>query len=142
MTFHFKYKTIAHPDGTVAKVPLIPITLLGKEVIFTSGVVDSGSDTCALSRSMAEKLGLPLTGEKEVARGIGGMVESVQSQSLISIQQGKQRSQFNVPINVIMKPSDFPVLLGQIGFFDKLIIKFNKRKNKFSLKRVGRLFLR
>lgn len=106
----------------------------------TSGIVDSGADTCAISKSMAEKLNLPLLGKKEITRGIGGSVESIPSRVIISIRQGTEAYRFNIPVNVILKSHDFPVLLGQEGFFDKFIITFDKRGEEFTLKRSGGIF--
>ena len=140
MTLHFKYRTLSHNDGTNSKVPIIPITLIGKEIIITSGIVDSGADSCAISKNMAEKLNLPLLGTKEVTRGIGGSVESIQSRVIISVRQGNEAYRFNIPINIILKSHDFPVLLGQEGFFDKFIITFDRKEEKFSLKKREGIF--
>ncbi len=140
MTLHFKYRTLSHSDGTISKVPIIPITLIGKEIVITSGILDSGADTCAISKGMAEKLDLPLLGRKEVTRGIGGSAESIQSRVIISIRQGNESYRFNIPINIILKSPDFPVLLGQDGFFDKFIITFHRREEYFTLKEHRRRF--
>ncbi len=140
MTLHYPYTTRSHPDGTTSKVPIIPITLIGQEIIITGGVVDSGADSCAISLPMAKRLGLPLDGPKEITRGVGGIVESAESQFILSLRQGNEKYRFNIPVKVILKNLDFPVLLGQDGFFDKFIITFNRSEESFTLKRPGSWF--
>lgn len=58
----------------------------------------------------------------------------------ISHRQGNEAYRFNVPINIILKPNDFPVLLGQEGFFDKFVITFDKKEGDFWLKKKGGFF--
>lgn len=140
MVLRYKYVTVSHPDGTWSTVPLIPITLIGKEIITAYGVVDSGADACAIPLRLAELLGLPLTGTRERSSGIGGSLESVQSKVVINLKQDRERYTFTLPVNIILTRHTFPMLLGQEDFFDKFIIKFNKRKGKFSLKKVRNLF--
>lgn len=140
MALHFKYRTVPYDDGTFSKIPIIPIALIGREIIVTSGIVDSGADNCAISRNLAEKLGLSFSGRRELTRGIGGVVESVQSRAIISFRQGNEAYRFNIPVNIILKPKDFPVLLGQEGFFDKFIITFDRKEESFWLKKKGGLF--
>ena len=140
MTLYFKYRAVPQGDGIFSKIPLIPLVLIGKEIIITSGIIDSGADNCAVSKIVAEQLGLPFSGRREFTRGIGGVVESVQSRVIISFRQGNEAYKFNVPINIILKPGDFPVLLGQEGFFDKFIITFDRKEESFWLKKKGGLF--
>ncbi len=141
MVLRYCYVTVPHADGTTSRVPLIPITLIGKVPVTVYAVVDSGADACALPLRLAELLGLPLTGEKERSFGIGGFIESVESTVVVALQQGRERHQFTIPMSIMLSHHTFPVLLGQKGFFDKFIIKFNNRKNKFSLKRCRKLLL-
>lgn len=140
MTLNFKYKLLHHSDGSISKVPLVPITLVGKEIITAYGLVDSGSDTCAISQNMAELLGIHLAGKREKSFGIGGAVESVLSGVTIFLRQGREKYKLHVPVRVILKPHDFPVILGQESFFDQFIISFDRKNEHFSLKRHGVFF--
>ncbi len=139
MTLHFRYKSLKHSDGTISKVPLVPIKVIGKETLILYGLVDSGSDMCAVSKRVAELLGLSLSGKKEISFGVGGKAESVQSRMIVTIKQGNERHRLNLPVKIILSNHDFPVILGQEGFFDKFIIKFNKGENKFSLKKIRKI---
>lgn len=63
MTIVFKYKTIKRPDGTQVKTPSIPLLLNGKENIQTIALLDSGADISAISKDLAEILGLDISGK-------------------------------------------------------------------------------
>ncbi|MBI2137916.1 hypothetical protein HYU12_05395 [Candidatus Woesearchaeota archaeon] len=51
MAINFRYKTVRRPDGTEVKTPSIPIRLNGTEKFDTIGLIDSGADVSAMSRS-------------------------------------------------------------------------------------------
>ena len=141
MTLEFKYRSVPQDDGTSTKVPMIPLTLIGSEVIFTSGIVDSGATDCAISKNLAQQLNLSFSGKREISRGVGGIVESIQSRVIISFRQGNQAYRFAIPVSIILKPSEFPFLLGQEGFFDKFIITFDRKEESFWSKKKGGIFL-
>ncbi len=140
MVLEFKYRSFPQKDGTFSKVPMIPITLIGNEIILTSGIVDSGAADCAISKNLAQQLNLSFSGKREISRGVGGMVESVQSRVIISFRQGNEAYRFAIPVSIILKPNDFPFLLGQEGFFDKFMITFDRKEESFWLKKKGGLF--
>ncbi|MBU1198684.1 MAG: retropepsin-like domain-containing protein [Nanoarchaeota archaeon] len=135
MTISFRYKSVERPDKTLVKTPSIPILLKGKEVFETIGLMDSGADISAMSKDVAELLGLDLRGKKEPAFGIGGKVDSVETKVRITIEKGHEQYTFLIPVKVILGQYDFPVLLGRAGFFEKFIICFDEEKEKISLKR-------
>lgn len=140
MTLNFKYSRIPDSDGIISLIPQVPITLVGKEVIVAMAILDSGADTCVISKNMADKLGLSFIVSKEFSRGIGGRVDSAGSKMILVIQQGQERYRFNIPVTIILKSGEFPVLLGQEGFFDKFIITFDRKEESFWLKKKGGLF--
>ncbi len=63
MTLTFRYKSIKRPNGTLVKIPAIPITLIGETKFKTVGLIDSGADLSVIPREVAEVLGLKLSGE-------------------------------------------------------------------------------
>lgn len=136
MVMIFKYKIIKRPDSTTVKTPSIPIQLIGKERFETIALLDSGADISAIPLSIAEILGLNLNGEKSHAYGIGGKVDSIQTNMNIIIEKGHEHYNFQIPVKVILGNYDFPVLLGRTGFFDKFIISFDQNKEKISLKKI------
>lgn len=136
MVLHYTYTTVKHSDKTVSEVPLVSVTLIGKETIIAEGVVDSGSDTVVIPKYIAELLGLSLSGVTESSRGIGGIVAAVSSSVTMALHQGTERYRFTVPCKVLLSSTEIPVLLGQEGFFDKFKISFDLPKKKFSLEQV------
>jgi len=140
MALHFRYTPIKQSDGTTSEIPIIPITILQTEHFFAHALIDSGADMCAMFKPTAELMGIPLDGRREKSRGIGGLVETIHTELAIKIEQGKEKYIFRMPFKIILVDEELPILLGQEGFFDKFIIKFNKKKNKFSLKRAGKIF--
>ena len=135
MTISFRYKNVKRPDGTIVKTPSIPITLIGKQTFDTIGLLDSGADSSAVPKSIAELLGLDIEGEVTFAYGIGGKVKSVESIVKLLVQKGHERYSFSIPIKIILDDYDFPILLGRAGFFDKFVITFDQENERVLLKR-------
>ncbi|MEK6974546.1 MAG: hypothetical protein AABW41_04905 [Nanoarchaeota archaeon] len=138
MTISFKYKTVKRPDGTEVKTPSIPILLSAKEKFETIALLDSGADISAIPKSIAEILGLNLSSKTSYAYGIGGKVESVETNMNITVEKGHEKYIFYIPVKVILGDYDFPILLGRAGFFDKFIISFDQANEKVSLKTANR----
>ncbi|MBS3077544.1 retroviral-like aspartic protease [Candidatus Pacearchaeota archaeon] len=137
MTITFKYKRIRRPDNSEIKTPSILVTFGGAGAKYDFMVlVDSGADVSVIPKSIAELLGLNLAGEEEEASGIGGVVPAVESSVQIEIHKGHEHYSFVLPVKVILDDSDFPILLGREGFFDKFVVTFNQSEEKLILKRV------
>ncbi len=137
MSMTFKYKTIKRPDGTESRTPSIPITLLGNSMKIDSVcLIDSGADVSAMSKDMAELLGIDLKGEVEQAFGIGGKVDSIESKMSVIIEKGHEHYPLEIPVKVIMGEYDFPILLGREVFFDNFIISFDQKQQKVTLKKT------
>lgn len=136
MTITFKYKEVKRPDNTAVKTPSIPILMRGHETFETLGLIDSGADVSAMPKDFAEILGLDLSGKKEPSFGIGGEIDSIETNVNITVEKGHEVYNFNIPVKVILGKYDFPVLLGRNGFFDKFVVSFDESKEKISLKKV------
>ena len=138
MSLSFKYKSVKRPDGSLVKAPMIPLTIFGKENIDTIGLLDSGADISAMSRDMAELLGLKLNKDVDFAFGIGGKVRSIQTNINISISQKHEQYSINLPVKIILDDYSFPLLLGRAGFFDEFVITFDQPDEKIVLKKTNR----
>jgi len=138
MVLSFKYKEVANPEGVRKKRPMVPVTLSNGDVSFeTLALLDSGADASAISKEMAEVLGLDLGGKREKSYGIGGTVDSITSRVNISIQKGHEHYTMTVDVKVILKEDlQLPPLLGRAGFFDEFEITFNDHKKKITLKKL------
>ncbi|MEK6859728.1 MAG: hypothetical protein AABX54_02835 [Nanoarchaeota archaeon] len=138
MTISFKYKTVKRPDGTNSKTPSIPITLLGTSTRFDSiALIDSGADISAISKDIAEILGINLDGEITSAFGIGGKVDSIESKINIVVEKGHEHYIIEIPVKIILGEYDFPILLGREGFFDNFVISFYQKDQRISLKKIN-----
>jgi len=143
MVMHFKYKQVARPDGTLVKIPSIPITLIGETSIDVIALVDSGADISVISgadisvipKEMGELLGLDLSGRKDFAYGIGGKVKTVEVKVGVVVEKGHERYSFRMPLKVVLDKYDFPPLLGRKGFFNEFVITINEEKERISLKK-------
>jgi len=138
MTIIFKYKPVKRPDGTEVRTPSIPILLNGRESFRSFALLDSGADISAMPKAVAELLGLNLNGEITKAYGIGGEVDSVETNVNITVEKGHEHYTFQIPVKVILGDYDFPLLLGRVGFFDKFVISFDQGQEKISLKKIFR----
>jgi len=135
MVMHFKYKQVARPDGTLVKIPSIPITLIGETSIDVIALVDSGADISVIPKEMGELLGLDLSGRKDFAYGIGGKVKTVEVKVGVVVEKGHERYSFRMPLKVVLDKYDFPPLLGRKGFFNEFVITINEEKERISLKK-------
>lgn len=136
MTLTFKYKGVKRPDGTEVKTPSIPITISRKETLDTIGLIDSGADISAISKDMAEVIGLDMEGEVTSAFGIGGKVDSIETTMNIEMSKAHEQYRFSIPVKIILDHFEFPLLLGRAGFFDKFKITFSQKEEKVILKKV------
>ena len=114
---------------------MIHLTIFGKENIDTVGLLDSGADISAMSKDMAELLGLKLNKEIDFAFGIGGKVKSIETNIKIFVGQKHEQYNINLPIKIILDDYSFPLLLGRAGFFDEFITTFDQPNEKVILKK-------
>ncbi|MCX6651421.1 MAG: aspartyl protease family protein [Methanomassiliicoccales archaeon] len=100
-------------------------------------LLDSGADSTAIPKEMAEVLGLDLTGKKEKSYGIGGTVDSINSRVNLTVQKGHEHYTMTVDVKVILKGDlQLPPLLSRAGSFDEFEITFNDHKKKIILKKL------
>ena len=119
---------------------MIPVIFTnGEETVETTALLDSGADFVALTKNMAEALGLDLSGPRETCITPLGSGEAVGVTVSIRITQGHESYLLTVPSKVLMiDHNGTPPLLGRIGFFDEFEITFNQRKEKIWLKKIDK----
>ncbi len=117
--------------------PVIPVEIIhGSESIRYEVLVDSGADLCIFNSEIADAIGLEWQkGEKHEVFGIGGKA-SVYYLLPIEIKVGgwpyKIKAGF-MP-DVSGRVMNYGVV-GQVGFFENLIVKFDLIKEEIELKR-------
>ncbi len=137
MAIRCRYKSIKRPDGFKCYGPWIPVTLRGsEETIELIFLLDSGADYTVLPIDIAEILGLDLSKQAEKTKGVGGEVDTIQSDVMVNIKNSHEEYTFRIPICVLMdRNSRVPPLLGRMGFFDEFEIKIKQKRGIITLKR-------
>ena len=112
--------------------PVIPIEIIYKSKSVPYEVlIDSGADFCVFDAEIGEILGIPVEeGERFEVVGITGEKEPVYFHFL-EIKIGKCR--YEAKIAFLRKIGPYGVL-GQKGFFDKFIVKFDLLKEEIEVK--------
>lgn len=139
MSYTFKYLTVERQGFPPAKVPHLPITLHGADdrAFNVAALVDSGADTCAMPKSVAEILGLDLSRAEESKVGTAsGFIMAKRVDVRITVNLVHDKKTIRAPFNVIMGDFEPPVILGRAGFFENFYVAFNEKEKKFSLKPV------
>lgn len=136
MPISFKYKILSRPEPFPNEyAPAIPVQLKGSSTsLQTTALVDSGADFSAIPYSMAEVLGLDLSGKRTEVGGLGGNVPAVLTKMQVMIQKGHFLKRFNVPVYAVDTMDDeIPVLLGRVEFFDRFKVTFDERNKRIYL---------
>ena len=126
----FRYKKYGH--GVLR--PDIPIEILHKDKIIPYEVlVDSGADVCIFDAQIGELLGISmLDGEPRKVSGITGVAETQYIHDVTIIVGG-----WSYKIRAGFLPNIASLgygVVGQRGFFDNFIVKFDLIKEEIELK--------
>ncbi len=127
----FEYK--AYGNGVLR--PVIPIQVIHKEtVIFYEVLIDSGADANIFSYEIADIFGIDITkGEKGKIAGITGESKELYFHYL-DLRIGGQLFK-NVRVGFLEEMGQYAYgVLGQKGFFDIFIVKFDLIKKAIELK--------
>lgn len=128
----FKYKSY----GLGVLRPVIPIEIEHLNLTVPYEVlVDSGADICIFNKQIADILGINLLkGIKLQVSGITGFPEDIYIHTL-NIKIGGQGYKMDVGF-IKMSNTSYGVV-GQKGFFDKFLVKFDLVKKSVELKSRG-----
>lgn len=116
--------------------PVIPIKLKNSETsMFYEVLVDSGADLCIFDAEIGEALGINVkSGEKKEVFGVGGKA-SVFFLHKVEIEVGGWSYKINAGFMPDVVGRVMPYgLVGQKGFFDNFIVKFDLLKEEIDLK--------
>jgi len=126
----FKYKRY----GPEVLRPVIPIEIIyqGRSVSYEV-LVDSGADFCIFDSQIGELLGIDIqSGEKKNVVGITGMFEPYYIHS-VEINVGGWSYPVQVGFLTNIAQLGYGVV-GQKGFFDLFVVKFDYAKEEIELK--------
>lgn len=116
--------------------PVIPIEIIYKEKSVPYEVlIDSGADFCIFDAQIGEILGIPVEeGEKFEVAGITGEKEPIYFHD-VKIKVGGW--DYNIKTAFLRKVGPYGYgVVGQRGFFDNLIVKFDLIKEEIELKPI------
>lgn len=120
--------------GTSILKPIIPVELsVGDKKLRYAALIDSGADFCILDGVVGEYLGLDVrSGSREVFGGIQdrGGAEAFLHRIILSV--GGWNYTTTVGFSYDIAKHGYAVL-GQKGFFDIFVVKFDLRKEEIEL---------
>lgn len=131
----FKYQKVSLSDPFSSKSfilrPMIPVSLrFGKSVVRYEALLDSGADFSIFPLEIAKKLGINLTKNRKIY--FSGFneeaIEGIISKIVLEIGGVK------IDTQVVFSGVSSKALLGQYGFFDKFIVKFDLKKEEIEIK--------
>lgn len=116
--------------------PVIPVVISNKgKKVSEMALIDSGSDMCVFDANIARVLGIDnSTGQQHTIGGLGGTQHESFTHT-VTLIVGKQS--VTVPVAFMRQVSGaFQYgILGQRGFFENFLIKFDLSKREVSVKR-------
>lgn len=126
----FRYKRF----GSNIVRPVIPIELIYlKQIVPYEVLVDSGADICIFDAQIGELLGLNIKlGRKEIVSGITGYAESYYIHQ-VTMRIGGWPYVIEAGFLPNINSSGYGVV-GQKGFFDHFIVKFDLLREEIELK--------
>ena len=130
-TYTFPYRFI---DTTKFPRPYIPVTLRSKqrEMQPMLALVDSGADFCLFDAELSYLLDIDLTKLETInLSGVAGAAEGY----VAHIEVGVNDTFFPVPavFSFDFSPKGFGGVIGQVGFFDSLIVAFDRANKMLTL---------
>ena len=114
--------------------PVIPVEIIYKgETVSYEALVDSGADCCIFPAQIADVLGIDVeSGEKKEVWGVTGVSEYYYVHFVELIVGGWS---YDVKVGFLPNIARLGYgILGQKGFFDTFIVKFDLLKSEIELK--------
>jgi len=138
MKFPYRKLLLQQPSeffGSSILKPIIPIKIIsGKLEINYAALIDSGADFCIFDGGIAEYLGLDIKrGIPMVFSGIQGASGSKAYLHKVRLSIGGKEYQTTVGFSFEISSRGFGVL-GQKGFFDIFVVKFDLLAEEIELK--------
>jgi|SRR3989344_2204603 len=116
--------------------PVIPVRVRFKNLDFKYEVlIDSGADFCLFHSEVAESLGIDVgKGKKGLVNGVGGKL-SEYFMHTISVEVGGWNYDMDVGFLPTIGGRSAPYgIVGQKGFFENFVVKFDLLKEEVDLK--------
>ena len=126
-----KFKYTRYGRGILR--PVIPVELMGRQAVPYEVLVDSGADISIFDAQIGTLAGIDVeAGEPSTLSGVTGTTETFYIHKVTLIL-----NDFKFQTKVGFLPNMTPLgygVLGQKGFFDRFIVKFDLMKEEIELK--------
>ena len=124
-------------EPSASTYPLLPVIFIYKHQIINytiKALVDSGAENCYCLKSIGDYLRINFRRKKPIISTAANNSKLVgYSESINLLVNGKKiEAPFIFTANL---DPNFPVILGQNGFFSQFKVCFNRSQNKFSVDR-------
>ncbi len=133
--FKFPLKRYSPLFGSVILKPIIPVRIAHREESIDYAVlIDSGADFCIFDGEIGEHLGLDVkSGRQERFGGIEDSQGAIAYLHEIILEIGGHEFSIIAGFSYDIAKHGFGIL-GQKGFFDKFVVKFDLPKEEIDLK--------
>jgi len=138
MKFNYKKFSLSNKSdffGAAIFKPIIPVKIFyGEQALKYDALVDSGADFCIFDAEVGEYLGIDIrSGRKEKFGGIQELRGAVAYLHKIDLNIGGWDYRTIISFSYDIAKRGFGIL-GQKGFFDIFIVKFDLKKELIELK--------
>ena len=132
----YPYSILPIPSGGQVFKPLISVRLIYKKTHKLTapvyGLIDSGADVCFCSQDIGLWLGINFKNKKPISFTAANNKAFLTFKEVISLQVC--RLTYDCPFYFSAElPPKFPIILGQIGFFDHFKVNFDLRKKEIEI---------
>jgi hypothetical protein len=118
--------------GNASMAPMLPLTLIGRQSVATSGLVDSGAAINVLPFALGVQMGLDWDQQKRAIELSGNLASVAARVVVLSVGIGT----FS-PVRLAFgwaQTDAISVLLGQVNFFMEFDVCFFRTRNMFELR--------
>lgn len=125
--------------GTSILRPVIPVNItVGEITVGYAALIDSGADFCIFDGGLGEILGLNVrSGKRTQFSGVQAHEPSYAYLHEVTVSVGGSRHKIIAGFSYDIASHGYG-LLGQKGFFDIFLVKFNLSKEEIELKPIGK----
>lgn len=95
-------------------------------------LVDSGADVCFCSKDIGMWLGVQFKGKNPVIFTTANRTSLTTFKEVVSLYFENKQHEFPFYFSDEL-PRETPIILGQLGFFDKFIIKFDRQNKEMEI---------
>ena len=138
MKFKYRKFNLSPPSDFFGKLilkPIIPIKILKASIILQyAALIDSGADFCIFDAGLGEYLGLNIKSGIQVEFGgiqsLGGAKAYIHK---VDLEIGGHEFRTEVGFSYDISRNGYGIL-GQKGFFDKSVVKFDLEKEEIEIR--------